>query len=439
MLNVDRIREDFPIFKKYPNLVYLDNAATTHKPQQVVEAVSRFYREFNANVHRGVYNLSREATRLYEEARDVVRKFINGNTWEEVIFVRNATEALNLLAHSLSFNFIEEGDEILITIMEHHSNMLPWIRVAELRKAKVKVAGVTPDGRLDYEHLQSLVTERTKVISLTHVSNVLGTVNDVKRIVKIAKEVGALVVLDGAQSVPHTEVNVRDLDVDFLAFSGHKMLGPMGIGVLWGKKELLEELPPFLLGGDMVKSVSLEVVNGEIKYKAFRWNEVPWKFEAGTSNVADAVGLAEAVTYLRSLSMEQIESHERELVAYAMSRLLEEFGDSISILGPRDVNERGGLLSFTLSDLDPHVIASLLALEDIAVRAGFHCAQPLHEFLGYRRGSLRMSVYIYNSKEDVDRFVEALKRLYAEIKKGKRKAERRALRSKNGSGCIYGE
>lgn len=409
-LDVGRVREDFPILRRR-QVIYLDNAATTQKPRQVINAIQTFYEEFNANIHRGLYELSQRATELYEEAHDVTAKFINAGSWEEVVFVRNSTEALNIIALALGLKHLRQGDEVIISIMEHHSNMLPWIRLSELLGVKVKVIGVTPSGFLDYDELASAITSRTKVISITHVSNVLGTVNDVRKISKLGREVNAFIIVDGAQSVPHMPINVRELDIDFLVFSGHKMLGPTGIGVLWGRRDVLEELPPVLHGGDMIKSVSISVSNGNLVGHRVIYNDLPWKFEAGTPNICGGVGLAEAVRYLIKLGMDVVRGHEVELTNYAMRRLEEELGDSVSVAGPRNPNERGGLISFNLRGLDPYVVATLLSAKNIAVRAGYHCAQPLHEFIGFRNGSVRASFYIYNDFNDVDIFINALREL----------------------------
>lgn len=411
MLNVNKIREDFPIFKYNPDLVYLDNAATTHKPIQVIEAIKEFYSEFNANIHRGVYKLSVRATELYEEAHERVAKFIGASNWYEVIFTKNSTDSINMLAYAL-LDYISSGDEIVLTIMEHHSNMLPWLRLAELRGAKVRFVEVTNEGVLNYDQLAELVNRKTKLVTVTHTSNVLGAINDIKRIVKIVRELSdALVVVDGAQSVPHIPVKVKDLDIDFLVFSGHKMLGPTGIGVLWGREENLKRLTPPIRGGDMVESVEILINNGSIVHSDIKYSALPWRFEAGTPNIAAGIGLAKAVEYLEALGMDDVREHEKRLTEYTLKRLNEGLGDRIKILGPKDLNVRGGIVSFNVSGLDPHVIATLLAMNNIAIRAGFHCAQPLHLYLGLKKGSARASFYIYNDYRDVDIFVEELERI----------------------------
>lgn len=415
MLNVAKIREDFPIFKKLPNLIYLDNAATTHKPIQVIEAMREFYSEFNANIHRGLYELSKKATKVYEDAHEKVAKFINAYSWDEVIFTKNSTEALNIIAYSLASKYIKPGDEIVVSVMEHHSNLLPWIKVTEVKNAIVRVVKVNENGHLDYSQLESIASEKTKIISITHASNVLGTINNIKKIVDIARKFNALVVVDGAQSVPHLSIDVRDLGIDFLVFSGHKMLGPMGIGVLWGRKQILEELPPIIYGGDMVKNVNINISDGIIVSKNIVYNDLPWKFEAGTPNVVAAVGLVEAIEYLNRVGINNIKEHERMLLEYTIKLLNETLEDKVNILGPRKIGERVGIISFNIKGVDPHVVASILSLNNIAVRAGFHCAQPLHEFLGFRKGSVRASFYIYNDVDDVEKFIEMLRQIKLSI------------------------
>lgn len=415
-LNVGLIREDFPLIRNR-GLIYLDNAATTQKPIQVIEAVRNYYIKFNANVHRGLYELSQEASELYEEAHEVVAKFINAGSWEEVVFTRNATEGINILAQALINKYLKSGDEVIISIMEHHSNMLPWIKLSEAYGVKVKVVGINSDGLLDYDELSNILTSKTKVISITHASNVLGTLNDVRKIAKLGHEVNALVIIDGAQSVPHLPVNVRELDIDFMVFSGHKMLGPTGIGVLWGRKDLLEDLPPVLQGGGMIKYVGIEVKEGVLVSHRIVYNDLPWKFEAGTPNIAGGIGLAEAVNYLTRLGMEEVRTHEVELTRYALRRLDEALKDDVKILGPRYPELRSGLISMAFRGLNPHVIASLISTKNIAVRSGYHCAQPLHEYLGVKDGTLRASFYIYNDVDDVDIFINTLEEVINTLNK----------------------
>lgn len=401
MLDPEKIREDFPILKER-RIVYFDNAATTQKPRQVIEAVKRFYERHNANIHRGLHDLSQEASELYEEAHRVVARFIGARDMSEVVFTRNTTESLNLVAYTLALSRLGPGDNVVTTIMEHHSGMLPWIYLSRLRGFEVRLVKVTGDGELDYGMLEELVDNRTRVVAVTHVSNMLGTVNDVRRIARVAHSVGAYLVVDAAQSAPHMKLNVREMDVDFLAFSGHKMLGPTGIGVLYAKREHLEELPPFLYGGDMVRAV--HYVEGRVEAK---WNELPWKYEAGTPNIVGGVGLMEAVRYLERIGMENIEQYERRLTTYLLKRL-EELGDRIEVYGPRDPSRRTALAAFNVRGMDPHAVAAALNAYGIAVRSGYHCTQPLHEYLGIKKGSARASLYIYNTMEEIDYFIEAL-------------------------------
>lgn len=411
-LNVEKIREDFPIFKSNPSLIYLDNAATSQKPIQVIEAVKEFYTKYNANIHRGVYSLSIKATELYEEAHKKVAEFIGADSWDEVIFTKNATDAINMLAYALGLTFLNSEDEIIITIMEHHSNMLPWIKLAELKNARVRFVEITRNGELNYEQLEHIVTSRTKIVSITHLSNVLGTINDIKRISKIVRQKSnAVIIIDGAQSVPHMRINVKDIDIDFIVFSGHKMLGPTGIGVLWGRREFLEKMPPIIYGGDMVEKVEIIIKNSDIVYKEIKHNILPWKFEAGTPNIAAGIGLAKAIEYLEQIGMNNIENHEKELARYTIKRLKEEVNDYVEILGPEEIEKRGGIVSFIVKGIDPHVVAMILAMNNIAIRAGFHCAQPLHTFLGLKKGSARVSFYIYNDYKDVDVFINELKKI----------------------------
>ena len=406
LLDYKSIRRDFPLLVK-ENIVYLDNAATSQKPFQVINAVKKFYEEYNSNIHRGVYDLSMKASEAYEQAHDEVARFINARGREEIVFVKNSTEALNMLAYMLHQKYMEPGANIIVTLMEHHSNLLPWLSIANRSNIEVRIVRVTSEGLLDIDDLESKVDEKTRIIAVTHLSNVLGTINDVKRIARIAHSVGAVIVVDGAQGVPHLPVNVRDLDIDFLAFSGHKMLGPTGIGVLWGRKDLLEELYPPILGGGMVKSVELAGINGKFSVELAG---LPWRFEAGTPNIAGAIGLAEAVKYLERIGMENIEQHEKTLTRYLLKRL-GELGDKIILLGPKSSEKRNGIVSFNIKDVNPHIVAAKLSLDGIAVRSGFHCAHPLHHALGFKEGSVRVSFYLYNGPEDVDLLVESLRRL----------------------------
>lgn len=394
------IRKDFPVLERKINgkrLVYLDNAATTQKPKQVIDAVREYYEKYNANVHRGLHTLSQEASEAYEKAHEVLAKFINAYSWEEVVFTSNTTDALNMIAYAWGLKNLREGDEIILTVMEHHSNMLPWRNVAKLVGAKVKYVDITDEGLLLYEQFEELVTDRTKVIAVTMMSNVLGTINDVRRIARLAHSVGAVIVVDGAQGVPHMPVNVRELEIDFLAFSGHKMLGPTGTGVLWGRRDRLEEMMPFKVGGDTIKDVTLDDVV---------WHDLPWRFEAGTPNIAGGIGLAVATEYLMRLGMENVRVHEKELTAYTLKRL-EELKEEIEYYGPRDPELKGGVIAFNVKGLHHHIVGKALDTFGIAVRTGMHCAHPLHYRLGLR-GTVRASYYIYNVREDVDALIEAL-------------------------------
>jgi len=405
MLNVMEIREDFPILKKEINgkpLIYFDNAATTHKPNQVIDAIIRFYREYNSNVHRGMHTLSQEASMLYEESFNVISKFINAYSWEEVIEVKNATDGLNMVAWGWGFFNLKPGDEIILTVMDHHSSMLPWRIVAERIGAKIKYVDIKDDGDIDYEQLEQLIGEKTRVVAITMASNVLGTIVDIKRVCKIAHSVGAIVVGDGAQYVPHVPTNVRDLEIDFIAFSGHKMLGPTGIGILWGRRDVLEEMKPFRVGGDTIKDVTLD---------AIEWHDLPWRFIAGTPHIAGMIGLAEAVKYLMRIGMENVRQHDIELTEYTLKKF-KELGDEVTVLGPINPEKRTGIVSFNLSDLHYHTVAKALDTFGIAVRSGGHCAHPLHYRLGFK-GSVRASFYIYNTIDEVDTFISALKFIIA--------------------------
>ena len=400
-LNVEEIRKDFPILKRVVNgnpLTYFDNAATTQRPVQVVAAIARFYLQYNANVHRGFHTLSQEASEAFEEAHEVIAHFINAYSWEEVILTYNTTESINIVAFTWGLKNLREGDEIILTVMDHHSNMLPWRKVAEITGARIRYVDITDDGLLRYDMLEEMISKKTKVVAFPMMSNVLGTMNDVKRIVKVAHSVDAIVVADGAQWVPHAPTDVRDLGIDFLAFSGHKMLGPTGTDVLWGRKDILEDLEPFKSGGDTIKDVTLDSVV---------WHDLPWRFEAGTPNIAGAIGLAEAVKYLMRIGMENVREHEKELVRHTLKRL-EELADDVNVYGPKNPEVRGGVVSFNVKGLHYHTVGKALDLFGIAVRTGGHCAHPLHYRLGIK-GTVRASYYIYNTVKEVDRFIEVLK------------------------------
>ena len=391
-LSSETIKKDFPIFNN-SDLVYLDNAATTHKPQSVLNAVDRLYTEANANVHRALYSLGSESTERFENSRTKVADFINSNSAKEIIFTSGTTESINLLARSLG-NTLNPGDEILISEMEHHSNIVPWQLTAERTGTTLNYIPVTETGELDLSEPDHYFKPNTKIVSITHISNVLGTINPVKKLAEMAHEMGALFIVDGAQGVPHLQVNVQDLGCDFYAFSGHKMLGPTGIGALWGKTELLNEMDPFMGGGEMIETVTME---------SSTWNEIPYKFEAGTPNFAQAVGLGAAVDYLKTIGMSTIAEHEKKLTAYALNKINQIEG--IRIHGSAD--ERAGVISFNVDGIHPHDLAQFLNEDNIALRVGHHCAQPLLSTLG-ETATARLSFYIYNDESDVDKFYNSL-------------------------------
>ena len=401
-LDVDAIRREFPILARTVHnkpLVYLDSAATSQKPDHVIDTLANFYRTSNANVHRGIYTLSEEATLAYETAREKTSTFINAGDSGRIIFTRNTTESLNLVAYAWGRANLNAGDEVLVTLMEHHSNIVPWQIVCAERGAALRFIPVTDDGRLDLTDIDSLLTERTKVLSFTHMSNVLGTINPVTELVEKARTVGALIIVDGAQGAPHLPVDVQEMDVDFYAFSSHKMLGPTGVGVLYGKPEILEAMPPFLGGGDMIMEVSVD---------GFTWKDPPWKFEAGTPNFADVIAFGAAIDYLTALGMDRVRRHEMEITRYALQQL-ENLGEGIIVHGPKNVEDRGGVASFTMESVHPHDIAQMLDWEGVQIRAGHHCAQPLMRRMNVP-ATARASFYIYNTNDDVDRLVDALKK-----------------------------
>ena len=391
-LSSETIKKDFPIFNN-SDLVYLDNAATTHKPQSVLNAVDRLYTEANANVHRALYSLGSESTERFENSRTKVADFINSNSAKEIIFTSGTTESINLLARSLG-NTLKPGDEILISEMEHHSNIVPWQLAAQRTGATLNYIPITEPGELNLSEPDHYFKPNTKIVSITHISNVLGTINPVKKLAEMAHEMGALFIVDGAQGVPHLQVNVQDLGGDFYAFSGHKMLGPTGIGALWGKTELLNEMDPFMGGGEMIETVTME---------SSTWNEIPYKFEAGTPNFAQAVGLGAAVDYLKTIGMSTIAEHENTLTAYALNKINQIEG--IRIHGSAD--ERAGVISFNVDGIHPHDLAQFLNEDNIAIRVGHHCAQPLLSTLG-ETATARLSFYIYNDESDVDKFYNSL-------------------------------
>lgn len=399
-LDLKKLREDFPILSRTVNgkpLVYLDNAATTQKPRSVIQSLVNYYENYNANVHRGVHTLSMEATDLTEEARKKVADFINADEPETIIWTRNATEGMNLVAHSWGGANIGPGDEIVTTEMEHHSNLVPWQEIAARQGATVRFLPIAEDGTLDLTDVSTIINERTKLLAITHASNSLGTINPVKELAAKAHAVGAVVLVDGAQSVPHMPVDVQDIDCDFLAFSGHKMMGPTGIGALYGRRELLENMAPFLTGGEMVLQVT---------YEKASWAGLPWKFEAGTPNIADSIGLGAAVDYLNSVGMKNIREHEKQITTYALKRF-EEI-EEVDVFGPRDPELRGGIVSFYNAEVHPHDLGTFLDQQGIAVRTGHHCTMPLMGKLGVP-ATARASFYVYNTDEEVDALVDAVK------------------------------
>jgi cysteine desulfurase/selenocysteine lyase len=397
--DVDSIRADFPILNRKINgqqLVYLDNAATTQKPAQVIKSLTDYYEQTNANVHRGVHTLSIEATDGYELARTKVAKFINAPRREEVIWTRNTSESLNLVAATWAEANLSEGDNIVITMMEHHSNIVPWQQLAFKKGAEVRYLQHDDEGVIDIDGAGGVIDSRTKIVAATHMSNVLGTINPIAKLAELAHDVGALILVDAAQSVPHMPVDVQALDADFLCFSAHKMLGPTGIGVLWGRYDLLEAMPPYMFGGDMIL---------EVTYEDAKWNDLPYKFEAGTPNIADAFATGAAVDYLSALGMENVWKHEQELTAYAMEQVLSL--DNVKVLGPQDPALRGGVISFIHDTIHPHDLGTALDQQGIAIRTGHHCAMPLVRSYDVVAAA-RASFYIYNTKSEVDAFVNGI-------------------------------
>jgi cysteine desulfurase/selenocysteine lyase len=400
MFDVEKIRKDFPILKRTvwgdKKLVYFDNAATTQKPNVVISALVDYYENINANIHRGVHKLAEEATTAYENVRLKVRKLLNADGNTEIIFTRNTTESINLLSYTFGES-LYEGDEVLISEMEHHSNIIPWYILKNRKHISVKFIPVTDKYELDYEALSKLVTKKTKIISVAHKSNVLGTVNDIKKISAIACSVGAVLVVDAAQSVPHMKINFNEMGCDFIAFSAHKMCGPTGVGVLAGKKELFEKMPPFMGGGEMIRKVTFD---------GFTVNDLPWKYEAGTPNIADVIAFEKAVDYVQSVGMQNIYNYECELTSYALNSI-KQF-DFLKLYGPVDAKSRAGILTFSNPVVHPHDIATIIDQYGVAIRAGHHCAQPLMKKLGLQ-ATCRASFYFYNTKEEIDIFINALK------------------------------
>ncbi|GED13488.1 cysteine desulfurase / selenocysteine lyase [Aneurinibacillus migulanus] len=397
MINHAKIRELFPIVNQKVNnhsLVYLDNAATTQKPRQVIQTLKRFYEWENANVHRGVHTLGTRATDAYEGARMKVARFINAASEQEIIFTRGTTAAINLVASGYAKAICKEGDEIVITLMEHHSNLIPWQQAAKATGAILKYIPLQQDGSVSLEDVEKTITARTKIVSVSHISNVLGMINPIKQITKIAHKHGAVILVDGAQSAPHIKIDMQELDCDFYAFSGHKMCGPTGIGVLYGKKKIIQQMEPVEFGGEMIEHVDLWGTT---------WREVPWKFEGGTPIIAGAIGLGAAIDFLEHIGREEIERHDRQLTRYAMERMAEI--DDLAVYGPK--NDRVGLITFNLGNIHPHDVATFLDSFGIAVRAGHHCCQPLMSWLG-AHATTRASFYLYNTEDEVDKFITVL-------------------------------
>lgn len=398
-LDTRQIKKDFPILDRKVNehrLVYLDSAATSQKPRQVIDCINDYYLNYNANVHRAVHTLGMEATSAYEAAREKVAKFINAESPNEIVFVKNATEGTNLVAYSWGRENVGEGDTILLSLLEHHSNLIPWQLLAREKGANLEYVGITDDCLLKTDELSNFDGRRIKIMAFTHMSNVVGTIPPVRELVNFAHQNGALAFIDAAQAAPHIPIDVQKLDCDFMTFTGHKMLGPTGVGVLYAKKELLDEMSPFQGGGSMIKSVEL---------RSAIWNDAPWKYEAGTPNISEAIGLGVAVDYLNNIGMERVREHEKKVTEYALERL-SGIRDLVAY-GPRDVDLRGGILSFNLGDIHAHDLATILDFEGIATRAGHHCAMPLHTRLGIP-ATTRASFYIYNDSSDVDALFEAL-------------------------------
>lgn len=403
-MNIEEIKKDFPIFEN-KNIAYLDSGATTQKPRYVLDKINEYYEKSNANPHRGAYSLSVEATELYEGARAKIANFINAKYPEEIIFSKNASESLNLVAYSYGLDNLSEGDEVVLSIMEHHSNLVPWQMVTKKTKSTLKYMYINKDFELSKEEIESKITDKTKIVAITQVSNVLGTINNVKEIIKYAHKKGAKVLVDASQSIPHMKVDVRDLDADFLAFSGHKMLAPLGIGVLYGKREILNKMNPFLMGGDMIEYVYEQNTT---------FAPLPNKFEAGTQNVEGVVGLSAAIDYIEKIGYEEIDKIEKEVVSYAIDELSKL--DFLTIYMTPNRKNHSSVISFNINGVHPHDAASILDSENVCVRSGNHCAQPLMRFLGID-STCRASFYFYNTKEDVDRLVKALNKAYNMFRK----------------------
>lgn len=403
-MSIQELKKDFPILENN-NITYLDSGATTQKPIQVIKTVEEFYEKYNANPHRGAYTLSMEATEIYENTRTKIAKFINAKHREEIIFSKNATESLNLIAYSYGMDNLKKDDEVVISIMEHHSNLVPWQKVTKATRGKLNYMYVNEEFEISDEEIENKITDRTKIVGITHVSNVLGTINNVKKIIKYAHKKGAIVIVDASQSIPHMKIDVQDLDADFLVFSGHKMLAPLGIGVLYGKKEILNKMTPFLMGGDMIEYVYEQETT---------FAPLPNKFEAGTQNVEGVIGLGAAIDYIESLGYDKIEEIEKEVVSYARQELSKL--DYLTLYLTPNKENHSGVISFNIKGVHPHDVASILDSEGVCVRSGNHCAQPLMRFFGID-STCRASFYFYNTKEDVDRLVKALDKAYNMFRK----------------------
>lgn len=395
-ISIQNSKKDFPIFRKNPNLIYLDSAATSLKPKSVISAMDEYYKNYSSNVHRGLYQLSEKATAAYENAREIVRDFINAKSSREIIFTSGTTHSINLVAQGWGEQNLRAGDEIILTILEHHSNIVPWQMIAKKRKCKIKFLDIDENGVLKLDELKKLLTKHTKIVSISHVSNALGTINPIKEIIKKAHKIGAKVFIDAAQSASHLPIDVQKLDCDFLAFSGHKMCGPTGIGVLYAKEKIFEQTKPFFGGGDMIK---------EVYKKSATWNDLPWKFEAGTPPIAEAIGLGTAIKYLQKIGFENIKKHSAHLLNSAIKKLQKIPG--VKFFGPLNPKIQSGILSFTIAGVHPHDIAAILDQENIAIRSGHHCCMPLMQRLKIP-ATARASFYIYNTEKDVEKFAQGI-------------------------------
>jgi cysteine desulfurase/selenocysteine lyase len=404
--DVDKIRADFPILRTKMNgkpLIYLDSAATSQKPRQVIGSIDDYYKNYNANIHRGIYRISEKATEEYVQSKEKVARLINASGKEEIIYVKNTTEAINLAALSWGYANINKGDHILISEMEHHSNMVPWMVLSKRKGAVLDYISLDKsNSKLDVGSFEKMLEKRPKIVAVTHVSNVLGTINDVREIIKKAHKNGAMVLIDGAQSVPHMKINVKEMNPDFFAFSAHKMLGPTGIGVLYAKADILNEMEPLMTGGDMIKSV---------RYNSYTWNDLPWKFEAGTANIADGIAFGAAIDYLNGLGMERIRGHEKRLTRYALERLSEVKGVKFYGPGIKELESKGGVVAFAVGNIHPHDVAQIFDSEGIAIRAGHHCAMPLVTQRLNQAALSRISFYIYNKESEIDAAVNAIEKV----------------------------